>query len=98
VCHRGALHLRPRAQRVFTPETTFDRMVAMAIERGKLADLILDNTEGWGYHALGRIVQVIEATPPWKSARAVKPLRSAFLNAVVAGAKASAGQAKEVVG
>ena len=37
---------------MFTPETTFDRMVAMAIERGKLADLILDNTEGWGYQAL----------------------------------------------
>jgi hypothetical protein len=73
-------------------------MVAMAIERGKLADLILDNTEGWGYHALGRIVQVIEATPPWKAARAVKPLRSVFLNAVVSGVKASAGQAKQVVG
>ena len=87
-----------RAQRVFTPETTFDRMVAMAIERGKLADLILDNTEGWGYHALGRIVQVIEATPPYKAARAVQPLRSAFLNAVVAGVKASAGKAGEIVG
>jgi formate hydrogenlyase subunit 6/NADH:ubiquinone oxidoreductase subunit I len=98
LCHRGAMHLRPREQRVFTPETTFDRMVAMAIERGKLADLILDNTEGWGYHALGRIIQVIEATPPYKSARAIKPLRSAFLNAVVSGVKASAGQAKEVVG
>ena len=98
VCHAGAMHLQPREQRVFTPETTFDRMVAMAIERGKLADLILDNTEGWGYHALGRIVQVIEATPPYKAARAVKPLRSAFLNAVVGRVKASAGKAGEIVG
>ena len=69
-CTHGAMHLQPREQRVFTPETTFDRMVAMAIERGKLADLILDNTEGWGYQVLGRVIQVLEVTPPYKAARA----------------------------
>ena len=97
-CTHGAMHLQPREQRVFTPETTFDRMVAMAIERGKLAELILDNTEGWGYQALGRMIQVLEATPPYKAARAVKPLRSAFLNTIVSGVKASSGKAKEIMG
>ena len=73
-------------------------MVAMAIERGKLAELILDNTEGWGYQALGRMIQVLEATPPYKAARVVNLLRSAFLNTIVSGMKPSSGKAKEIMG
>jgi hypothetical protein len=58
-------------------------MVTMAIERGKLANLIFDEPEGLGYRALGRIVSVLENSPPVKAAMAIKPLRSAFLNALV---------------
>ena len=36
----GAIQIKARARRVFTPETTFDKMIAMAIERGKLASLV----------------------------------------------------------
>ena len=75
--------MESREQRVFTPETTFDQMVNMAIERGKLANLIFDEPEGLGYRALGRIFSVLENTPPVKAAMAIKPLRSAFLNALV---------------
>lgn len=96
-CKHGAMHMVPREQRVFTPETTFDRIVAMAIERGKLADLILDNTEGMGFMALGRIIQVLEKLPPYQAAMAVRPLKSTFLNAVVSGVKASSGKAKNIV-
>ncbi len=96
-CKHGAMHMVPRAQRVFTPETTFDRIVAMAIERGKLADLILDNTEGMGFMALGRIIQVLEKLPPYQAAMAVQPLKSTFLNAVVSGVKASSGKARSIV-
>ncbi len=97
-CRHGALSMNPRPRRVFTPESTFDRMVAMAIERGKLADLILDNTEGLGYQAVGRIVQVLEKSPPYKAALAVKPLRSIFLDAVVRGIKLAAGSASAIIG
>jgi NAD-dependent dihydropyrimidine dehydrogenase PreA subunit len=96
-CKHGAMHMVPRQQRVFTPETTFDRMVAMAIERNKLADLILDNTEGWSFHALGRIIQVLEKLPPYQAAMAVGPLKSTFLNAVVSGVKASSSKARSIV-
>ncbi|MFZ1550377.1 MAG: 4Fe-4S binding protein [Anaerolineae bacterium] len=92
-CRHGALSMNPRPRRVFTPESTFDRMVAMAIERGKLADLILDNTEGLGYQAVGRIIQVLEKSPPYKAALAIKPLRSIFLDTVVRGIKLAAGPA-----
>jgi ferredoxin len=82
-CKYGGIRMESREQRVFTPETTFDRMVTMAIERGKLANLIFDEPEGLGYRALGRIFSVLENSPPVKAAMAIKPLRSAFLNALV---------------
>jgi ferredoxin len=82
-CKYGGIQMKSREQRVFTPETTFDRMVTMAIERGKLANLIFDEPQGLGYRALGRIVSVLEKSPPVKAAMAVQPLRSAFLNALV---------------
>ena len=88
-CRHGALHMQPRARRVLTPEDTFDRVVRMAIERGKFGDLILDNTEGWSTHALGRMIKVLEQLPDHVALLAVKPLKSIFLNTVAAGVKAS---------
>lgn len=87
-CKSGAISMRSRPQRVFTPETVFDRIVTMAIERGKLADLLFETPEGLTHRALGRVLSVLEKSPPWRAAMAVKPLRSAFLNAMVRGAKA----------
>ncbi len=91
-CKHGALHMERRARRVYTPETTFDRMVAMAIERGKLGDMLLDNLEGWAPQALARIVQVVEHTPVGPALAAVEPLKSIFLRAVVTAARQSSGK------
>jgi ferredoxin len=55
LCRFDAHSMVPRDQRVFTPETTFDRMVAMAVERGKLGDLLVDTLDGVGPHALARV-------------------------------------------
>jgi ferredoxin len=41
-CDRNALALRARGKRVLTPVTTAHRTVLMAIERGKLQNLIFD--------------------------------------------------------
>lgn len=96
-CRRGALTMQKRERRVFTPETTFERIVAMAIERGKLGDLLLDNLEGWGGEALARVVQVIERTPLPQAANAVAPLNSVFLKLVVKAARMSGGKASALV-
>ena len=72
-----------RERRIIPPETTFDRAALMALERGKLADLIFDEPENIGYKAIGRVLALLEKTPPAKALLAVKPLRSAFLNAFV---------------
>jgi len=97
-CKRGAIIMEPRARRVHTPESMFDRIVAMAIERGKLADLLFDEPEKLSHRALGRIVSVLEKSPPFKAAIALKPLQSAFLKAVVAGVKKRVGEVGEVFG
>jgi ferredoxin len=96
-CRRGALTMQKRERRVFTPETTFDRIVAMAIERGKLGDLLLDNLDGWGAEALARVVQVVERTPLPQAINAIAPLKSIFLNVVVQAARLTSGGAASLV-
>lgn len=79
-CKTGGIRLKPRPQRVFTPETSFVRTVRMAIERGKLADLLFEEPELLSHRALGGILHLLEQSPPWKAALAVRPLRSAFMD------------------
>jgi ferredoxin len=94
-CKQGAISLIPRKKRVFTPETTFDRIVTMAIERGKLSQLILESTDELGYLAMGRILQVLEKTPVYKMALAIEPLKSIYLNTVLKEAKKMGGKVGE---
>lgn len=91
-CKQGAIRMRSRPQRILPPATIFDRYVAMAIERGKLADLLFDDYQRLSHRALRRVCGVLERTPVWKAAMAVKPLKSAFLAATVWGAKRVTGQ------
>nr|MCU0531870.1 hypothetical protein [Syntrophales bacterium] len=88
-CKSGAIRMKPRPKRVFTPETTFDKVIAMAIERGKLANLVFEGHEHWGWRAFGRIAAALENTPPARALMAIEPLRSAFFDAVVRKAKTS---------
>ena len=91
VCEYGGATLRPRKQRVYTPESTFERIVAMAIERGKLAGLLFDAPERLSHRAFARVIHVLEKSPPYKAAMAIAPLRSAFLGAIVNAAKKRSG-------
>ena len=59
----------------------------MAVERGKLAQLLFDEPEQVTARQLGRLLHVLEQTPPLAAARAVAPLRSLFLKGVLAGAE-----------
>ena len=86
-CKFSAIKMKRREKRIIPPETTFDKVVAMAIERGKLVDLIFDEPENLGYRALGRVLSALEKTPPVQALLAIEPLRSAFLNKVVTSAK-----------
>ncbi len=94
-CKFDALQMKPRPQRVVTPETIFDRTAAMAIERGKLADLLFNNHEKLSHRALGRIISVIEKSPPFKAMVAIKPLKSAFMRTLANGARKQLGALSE---
>ena len=82
-CKRSAITLRRRPARVLTPVDTAHRVVAMAIERGKLANLIFD-TRSAGHRALAAILGVILRLPPLKQALASEQVRSRYLERLLA--------------
>jgi hypothetical protein len=72
--------MEPRVDRPFVPVDTMERVAVMAIERGKLGDLLYDNVGGGLGRTVAHTLSLIERMPPWKAAMAIKPLRSVFLN------------------
>ncbi|MCF7825315.1 MAG: 4Fe-4S dicluster domain-containing protein [Candidatus Marinimicrobia bacterium] len=82
-CESGSAKMKARAQRIYTPESSFDKYARMAIERGKLADLIFYDYDGFSHRTLGRVLSVLEKTSPVKALMAIEPLKSTFLNRLV---------------
>ncbi|HSB33696.1 MAG TPA: 4Fe-4S dicluster domain-containing protein, partial [Nitrospirota bacterium] len=97
VCKTGAASMKSRPQRVLVPENVFDQRVMMAIERGKLADLIFDDPGKLSHRALGRILGVLEKTAPIKAIMAAQSLNSAFLKGIVKEAKKKAGGLADIL-
>jgi len=82
-CSKDALSLTEREQRVITPLNGAHRAVVMAIERGKLQNLIFDNQVLWSHRALAAVFGVILKLPPLKQALATQQLKSRYLEAVI---------------
>ena len=97
VCRFGALVMRQREHRVYTPETLFDQIASMAIKRRKLADLLFYDPERLSHRAVGGIIGVLEKSPPYQAAMAIRPLRSAFLNLLVKGARKMSGPVADII-
>ena len=83
-CSRDAVRLVPRQERVITPVDSGQRAVLMAIERGKLQNLIFDNDALASHRMMATILGVILKAPPVKQALASKQLRSLYVNRVLA--------------
>lgn len=84
-CSRKAIRLQARAARVLTPATTAHRTVVMAIERGKLAELLVDGQSGHGHRATAAILGAVLKLPPLKQALASKQVKSRYLERLLAG-------------
>jgi len=80
----GALAMEPRPARVITPVTTAHRAVLMAIERGKLQNLVFDNQALWNHRAMAAILGAILRLPPVKRALASKQMKSIYLDRLLA--------------
>ncbi|WP_374687222.1 4Fe-4S binding protein [Promineifilum sp.] len=85
-CRFGGIAMAPRAQRVYTPDNLVERVVAMAVERGKLADVVFGEPERLSHRAVANVVRAVEHLPPARVALASETVRSAFLGAVARGA------------
>jgi len=82
-CDRGALRMKERAERVITPLDSTHRVVLMAIERGRLHELIFDNQAHLSHRAMAAVLGVILKLPPLKQALASRQLRSRYLEAIL---------------
>jgi hypothetical protein len=78
-----AIGLRSRPERVITPLDSTHRTVVMAIERGKLQELIFDNKVLHSHRALAAVLGVILRLPPIKQALATRQVKSRYTEALV---------------
>ncbi len=83
VCARKAMRMHQRRQRVITPINSVHKTVAMAIERGKLQNLIFDNQAFHSHRAMAAILGAILRLPPLKQALASRQMKSVYLDALI---------------
>jgi formate hydrogenlyase subunit 6/NADH:ubiquinone oxidoreductase subunit I len=83
VCKKNSIKLKLRTKRVITPLNGTHRAVVMAIERGKLQNLIFDNQVLWNHRALAGILGVILKLPPAKQILANKQVKSRYLEKLI---------------
>jgi ferredoxin len=79
----NSLSLESRPKRVLTPLNGTHRAVVMAIERGKLQNLIFDNQVLWSHRAMAGVLGVILKLPPIKQVLASEQLRSRYLETLI---------------
>jgi ferredoxin len=82
-CEFDALHLKSRPARVITPFDGTHRAVMMAIERGKLQNLIFDNQVLLSHRALAGVLGVILKLPPIKQILASQQVKSRYLETLI---------------
>jgi ferredoxin len=83
-CKTKSLGLVSRPERVITPLNSVHKAVLMAIERGKLQNLVFDNQALASHRAMAAVVGVILKLPPLKQAMASKQMKSRYLDTLIA--------------
>jgi ferredoxin len=82
-CKENGIALKSRSQRVITPPNGVHRAVIMAIERGKLQNLIFDNQVPWSHRALAAVFGAILKLPPVKQVMASEQVKSRYLEYLI---------------
>ena len=83
-CTKGNITLQSRPARVITPVNSVHKTVMMAIERGKLQNLIFDNQALVSHRALAAILGAILRLPPVQRALASRQLQSRYVERLIA--------------
>jgi len=82
-CPENHIALKTRARRVITPLNAVHMTVSMAIERGKLQNLIFDNQALVSHRAMAAILGAILRLPPVKQAMASRQMKSRYLETLI---------------
>jgi Na+-translocating ferredoxin:NAD+ oxidoreductase RNF subunit RnfB len=82
-CPNHSLSLKRRKEEIITPVNSVHRTVLMAIERGKLANLIFENQAFGSHRAMAAVVSAILKLPPIKQMMASKQLKSRYLEKII---------------
>ena len=82
-CDKNGIELHSRKERVITPINSVHRVVTMAIERGKLQNLIFDNHVLLSHRALAAVLGVILKLPPVKQSLASQQFKSRYLVSLI---------------
>jgi ferredoxin len=83
VCKTNGIKLTTREERVITPINSVHKVVMMAIEKGKLQNLIFDSHALWNHRAMAAILGVILRLPPIKQALASEQVKSRYLGHLI---------------
>jgi ferredoxin len=78
-CHKDAIKLVKREQRVIHPETTFERVILQSLERGTLQNLIFDNPHNVSQKVMRGFLGGFLRLPAVKRTLMSDRLRSSFL-------------------
>ena len=78
-CSNKSITLEKRKEQVITPVNSVHRIVLMAIEKGKLQELIFDNQAFGSHRAMAAVLGAILKLPPIKQMMASKQMKSIYL-------------------
>jgi len=81
-CSRDALSMTRRKERILVPETSWQRAVIMAIERGKFQNLLFDDFERLDHAVLRAVTRIVVGLPPVKKALLSQQVQSRFFRAL----------------
>jgi ferredoxin len=79
-CPTKCIGMESRPEKVITPVNSAHRLVLMAIEKGKLQNLVFDNQALESHRAMAMILSVIAKLPPAKQIMASKQVKSVYLD------------------
>jgi len=74
-----AMHMERRPERPYVPASTVERSVRMALERGRLSEFIVDQSEARGSRFMTQVVRAICDLPATKRLLATEQVKSRFL-------------------
>ncbi|MBE3127755.1 MAG: 4Fe-4S binding protein [Candidatus Atribacteria bacterium] len=78
-CSNKSITLERRKEQIITPVNSVHRIVLMAIEKGKLQELIFDNQAFGSHRAMAAVLAVILKLPLIKQMMASKQMKSIYL-------------------